>query len=442
MGTVKKVLFVMMAILVMGVGAAFFYYKFEGEAPRVTVDPEVSFLGSQTSLTVRVADRRSGIERLTVRAEQEGTSIVLLSEEFAAGVHQIERLVEIVPSTLKFTEGPALLRIEAGDHSWRPGGNRTVIERQVTVDTRPPQTTVLSRFHYVNQGGAQLVVYRSSESLVHSGVRVGERWFPGYPLDDGHYLCFFAVPFDMTQGPSIRLEASDLAGNVSRAGFYYQIKAKKFRRDTITISDNFLQRVMPYFMDRHPELQGDLLDVFLKVNRELRIAHNTRITEVCKGGESRPLWSGPFLRLERAKPMAGFGDHRIYTYKGRQIDRQNHLGIDLASLAMSPVPAANRGRVIVADEMGIYGITVVLDHGCGVFSMYGHLSEAAVQPGDLVEKGQRVGTTGSTGLAGGDHLHFGMLVSGVFVNPIEWWDPHWIRDNVESKLALLQSGTG
>lgn len=442
MGTVKKALLVVMAMLVVGVGATFFYYKFEGEDPLVTIEPEVSFLGMQTSLTVRVEDLRSGIDHVTVHTVQQGTPIVVLSEEFAPGVHRVERSVEVVPSTLKLKEGPAVVRIEAGDHSWRPGGNRTVVERPVTVDTRPPRTTVLSRYHYVNQGGAELVVYQSAEPLADSGIRVGERWFRGYPLDDGHYLCFFAIPFDLTQEPSLRLEASDLAGNVSRVGFYYRIKTKKFRTDTITISNDFLEKVMPYFMDRNPALQGEFLDVFLKVNGDLREAHNARIMEICTKGESRPLWSGPFLRLEGAKPMAGFGDHRIYTYQGKEIDRQNHLGIDLASLAMSPVLAGNRGKVVVADEMGIYGITVVLDHGCGLFSMYAHLSQADVQPGDLVEKGQHIGTTGSTGLAGGDHLHFGMLVSGVFVNPIEWWDPHWIKDNVDRKLALLQSGTG
>jgi murein DD-endopeptidase MepM/ murein hydrolase activator NlpD len=135
--------------------------------------------------------------------------------------------------------------------------------------------------------------------------------------------------------------------------------------------------------------------------------------------------------------MAQFADHRTYYYKGNKVDEKDHLGVDLASLANSPVPAANHGRVLFAGELGIYGKAVVLDHGQGLTSLYGHLSSIRVSKGQDVQKGDILGATGSTGLAGGDHLHFSILVNGVFVNPIEWWDGHWIRDNIQKKMALL-----
>ena len=93
---------------------------------------------------------------------------------------------------------------------------------------------------------------------------------------------------------------------------------------------------------------------------------------------------------------------------------------------------------MMADRLGIYGITVVLDHGQGLGSVYCHLSKISVELNQEVPKGEVIGLTGQTGLAGGDHLHFGVMVSGVFVNPIEWWDSHWIQDNVTRKLALLK----
>jgi len=136
--------------------------------------------------------------------------------------------------------------------------------------------------------------------------------------------------------------------------------------------------------------------------------------------------------------MARFGDKRDYYYKGKKIDEQVHMGVDLASLANSDVPAANNGRVIFADRLGIYGLTVVLDHGQGLASIYSHLSNIGVQIDQDVTKGEIIGSTGQTGLAGGDHLHFGVMVSGLFVNPIEWWDNHWIQDNIMKKLALLK----
>jgi murein DD-endopeptidase MepM/ murein hydrolase activator NlpD len=96
--------------------------------------------------------------------------------------------------------------------------------------------------------------------------------------------------------------------------------------------------------------------------------------------------------------------------------------------------AANRGKVLFAEELGIYGLCVIIDHGMGVQSLYGHLSSFAVQAGAMVEKDQEIGRSGVTGLAGGDHLHFTMLVNGEMVNPIEWWDAHWIADRILRKL--------
>jgi murein DD-endopeptidase MepM/ murein hydrolase activator NlpD len=98
------------------------------------------------------------------------------------------------------------------------------------------------------------------------------------------------------------------------------------------------------------------------------------------------------------------------------------------------VLAANRGKVIFADYLGIYGNMVVLDHGLGVFSLYSHLSQIGVVEGDIVEKNGVLGATGTSGMAGGDHLHFSMLVNGVLVDPLEWWDEHWLDLNILSYL--------
>jgi murein DD-endopeptidase MepM/ murein hydrolase activator NlpD len=136
--------------------------------------------------------------------------------------------------------------------------------------------------------------------------------------------------------------------------------------------------------------------------------------------------------------MARFGDRRSYYYRGKKVDEKTHLGIDLASLANSSVQASNHGTIIFAERNGIYGETVVIDHGQGLASIYSHLSRIDVVPGQEVKKGEVIGKTGQTGLAGGDHLHFSVMVNGTFVNPIEWWDSHWIEDNISRKLALLK----
>jgi murein DD-endopeptidase MepM/ murein hydrolase activator NlpD len=122
-------------------------------------------------------------------------------------------------------------------------------------------------------------------------------------------------------------------------------------------------------------------------------------------------------------------------YDGREIDQQVHLGTDLASTRGAAITASNTGHVLFAGSLGIYGNCVILDHGMGVQSLYAHLSSVTVEVGDRINRGETIGKSGSTGLAGGDHLHFSMLVAGHPVNPIEWWDPHWIADRIDRKLV-------
>jgi murein DD-endopeptidase MepM/ murein hydrolase activator NlpD len=429
-------------VLLLVGGAVFLYGKLEGEMPELSASPPPVAIGKRTVITLSMADAGSGLKEARATLEQGGRVVSLLEERFGSGTHRAERVLELSADALGLQEGEAIFRVEVRDRSWR-GGNPRVLEANVHVDTRPPSLLILSRFHYLNQGGAGLVAFRASEPLARCGVKVGERWFQAYPMGgDNGWIALFAIPHDAPVQVPISMEAEDLAGNVAKTQFPYSIKAKKFRHDSIRLSEEFLQRILPYFTERDPGLRGEPQEIFLRVNRELRRANEQTLQEICKSTSQEPLWSGPFLRMANAKPMAGFADRRTYIWKDKAIDEQVHLGVDLASLVASPVEAANRGRVVFAGEMGIYGNTVLLDHGCGLFSMYSHLSQISAHLGQILDKGERLGISGSTGLAGGDHLHFSILVSGVFVNPIEWWDPHWIKDNVEEKMALLRRSPG
>ena len=174
----------------------------------------------------------------------------------------------------------------------------------------------------------------------------------------------------------------------------------------------------------------------------MRQENTERIRQICQESSPDRLWSGPFLQLPNSKVGARYAEKRTYHFGGRTVDKQVHMGYDLASTAHAPVLAANDGVVVFADRLGIYGNTVILDHGLGVFSLYGHLSELAIQKGEAVSGGDKLGSTGTTGLAGGDHLHFAMLVSGVFADPLEWFDERWIREHIESKLSNIVPESG
>jgi murein DD-endopeptidase MepM/ murein hydrolase activator NlpD len=319
--------------------------------------------------------------------------------------------------------------------------------RSVEVRLRPPQIAVVSSFHYVNHGGSEAVVYRVTPPDALSGVRVGNYEYPGFPAagagiangDSGLRVAFFAVLWDQDVNTPIRVYARDSIGNESSGSFDYRVFPKQFRSSRIELEDSFLARVVPPILQNSPELQVDdpsnLLASYLKINRDLRRMNNETIVKLAAQTSPEILWRGPFKQLLNTAVEAGFADQRTYVYKGQEVDRQTHLGFDLASTIAAPVRAANRGRVLHAGWLGIYGNCVILDHGMGLMSLYAHLSSIGVQVGDIVDMNQDLGRSGSTGLAGGDHLHFTMLLAGNAVTPIDWWSAQWIQDRVMRKLS-------
>jgi murein DD-endopeptidase MepM/ murein hydrolase activator NlpD len=302
--------------------------------------------------------------------------------------------------------------------------------------------------HNLAQGGAGLVIFRTSEDCRLAGVQVGDNFFPahaGYFNDPQIRLALIALTYQQDPETEIWIEAVDGARNRARAGISYFIRKKAFKNDKIEISDRFLKWKVPEFEDvMPPDSDGSLLDKFLKINRDLRKANYEQIIELTQTTATTLLWRGKFLRMPGSANQAGFADHRAYYYNGKIIDRQVHLGMDLASVTHAPVPAANSGVVIFSGNLGIYGNTVLIDHGLGLFSMYAHLSRSDVRKGQEVSTGDILGLTGSSGLAGGDHLHFSIVIHNTFVNPVEWWDARWIRHNITDKLAdvKLQLGQG
>jgi murein DD-endopeptidase MepM/ murein hydrolase activator NlpD len=171
------------------------------------------------------------------------------------------------------------------------------------------------------------------------------------------------------------------------------------------------------------------------MNNGLRAANAAVLTALATGSEQVFYWRERFLGLPGSAERSRFADQRTYIYEGQVVDHQDHLGFDLASTRNAPIPAANDGVVVLARYFGIYGNAVVIDHGYGLMSLYGHLASIDVAEGQKVARGETVGLTGETGLAGGDHLHFTILLQGLPVNPREWWDAHWIRDRLKSKLG-------
>ncbi len=447
---IKSRLIILVCFIVILPVAWILVVRLEGEKPSITLELPSPSLGKTQELSLSVSDAKSGVRRIWIGLIKDGKEVDLFKKDLPfAGlirggiVHQESFKILVEPVKMGITDGKAILRMVARDYSWRGWlqGNTTYLEKDVIIDTHAPEVGILSKAHNVNQGGAGLVIFRVSEACAKSGVFVGENFFPGYPgvfKDNNILIAFFALNYEQGPGTKIFVSATDFAGNSSRAGFPHYIKRKVFKKDVLAISDRFLNWKMAEFdVDISPDSQTPMVDKFLKVNRQVRIDNFKQILNIVQNTEKKLYWKGAFLRLPNSARRAGFADHRIYKYKGHIIDRQTHMGIDLASVAQSPVFASNTGKVVFAEGLGIYGKTVIIDHGFGLFSMYSHLSSFNVRKDQMVPKGEIIGRTGVTGLAGGDHLHFGMLVHNTFVNPVEWWDASWIKNNISDKIDEL-----
>jgi murein DD-endopeptidase MepM/ murein hydrolase activator NlpD len=324
----------------------------------------------------------------------------------------------------------------------------STVARDLQVRLERPQIAVLSTKHYINLGGSEMVVYKATPADVASGVRVGDVEYPGYPAsgakvqgvnitDPAVKIAFIALRYDQDVNTPMYAYAQDEAGNAARADFDRLTFPKPFKKSRIQLDDRFLERVVPAILETTNEVnpQGSTLEKFLVINGELRRKNADKIASYAAQSSPELLWGGAaFVPFGNATVEAAFADQRTYVYDGKDVDRQTHLGFDLARVVNSPIQAGNRGKVVHAAPLGIYGNCVIIDHGMGVQSLYAHLSSIGVNVGDMVEKAQELGRSGMTGLAGGDHLHFTQLVNGQMVNPVEWWDAHWIEDRILRKL--------
>lgn len=422
-----------------------------GAPPALEVAADRPGIGRRTEVSVTASEPKRGLARLEVELVQGERSTVLLEREhptrpawafWGPRTASESATVEVGRDAVEWlAEGPAIVRVSAWPApTWLRRPAPTVEELELVVDLTPPLIQVLSSQHYPTVGGSEVVIYQVGEGTVRDGVEAGEWFFPGSDLPGGRAgerFALFAVPWNLPDPTAVRLAAEDALGNRAERAFVDRLLPKTYRSDRVEVTDAFIERVAPEIESQTPGLtpEGSLIERFLAINGELRRANRERIRELAETSVAEFLWHQAFLPLPNGQVMAGFGDHRTYLYAGEEVDEQDHLGIDLASLERSPVPAAAAGRVLLAGYLGIYGNVVLLDHGYGLTTLYAHLSSIEVAEGESVARGQTLGRTGATGLAGGDHLHYGVFLRGLAVRPEEWWDRGWIRDRLARKLG-------
>ncbi|MBU0729310.1 MAG: M23 family metallopeptidase [Proteobacteria bacterium] len=433
-------------LIVLGVAGFLLVKLYERERPQVTLLTDITRIGISREVSIVVTDAKSGISEMEITMKQGANKTKLYGKKFPkhslffnAGPHRIEEVVMIAPRELGFDDGRAEIIIEVKDHSWSGWmeGNTASVSYSTMIDTQPPAVSVIYSSRYIKPGGSGVVVYKVNEAVIGHGVTINDIFYPGFQLEnrvEGMFVSYIGIPFNTEKIETAMVSAADNAGNEGKSVFGVILRKVVYEKDRINLSDAFFKQKLPEFSQYYPEMSGTDVEQYLYVNNTVRQDNAGKITEICRKSVAEKHWKGTFKRLPRSSRRAGFAEFRSYYYQDENIDQQYHLGIDLASVRHATVTAANDGLVVFADYMGIYGNTVILDHGQGIFSLYSHLSQVSAQVGDSYEKGATLGLTGTTGMAGGDHLHFAMLINGVFVNPIEWWDASWLNLNIESHL--------
>ncbi len=439
-----------LAVVVLAVaGAGAGWYLAGREAgPSITIKSPDKFIGRAGALDV-VAESATPVVSVNASLEQNGQSTMVAAYANDGTAQNQVSLSGVLGKTAQpaLVNGPATLTVTASRQVFF--GLRTVetaVKRELQVRLDPPRIAVTSIHHFINLGGAEFVVMRATPEDVDAGVRVGDAEYRAYPgaavgiTDPAVRVAFFALAHDQDVNARISAFARDVAGNEVTTPLEHQPTNKRFLQSRIPIDQRFLDRVVPAIASNTPGLKVDvdspesLLKGFLTINGDLRRRNGETITALAAKSQPKMMWTEAFAQMGNSQVESRFADRRTYFFGDQEIDRQVHLGFDLASVQQAPVNASNTGVVVFADYLGIYGNCVIVDHGLGVQSLYAHLSSIGTKVGDTVTKGQELGRTGATGLAGGDHLHFTILLQGVPVNPVEWWDQHWLQDRVLRKI--------
>lgn len=419
--------------------------------PTVDITLERAAIGPKNGVTVRVAEPERGLSSLKVELVQGELTKLLDEQTFIPrepwaywGELASEHVTAADIGKLaipELVEGEAILRVTAGRAgNWISSPDPVVTERKLEVRLTPPLLQPLSEFIYVAQGGVEVVVYQVGESSIKDGVAIGSWFFPGYPLPKGgkqDRFALFAMPYDVDDPSDLRLIAEDELGNTAvRKSFIHKFTPRPLGRDTIALNEKFMTKVVEEILPRAKLAdKGDLLENYLQLNGELRRQNSATLRELSKQSEPAFLWDKAFLPMKNAAVKGSFADRRTYVLADKPVDTQDHLGFDLASVSRASIESANDGKVVMADYFGIFGNCVIVDHGFGLMTLYAHLSTISVENGQKVTRGQEVGRSGATGMAGGDHLHFTTLLHGLPVTPVEWWDDHWIQDRLKLKLG-------
>lgn len=440
----KKGLWIYIILIVVLIGVVFLFFSsmFERNAPKINVNNEI-YWNFKKAINVSIEDDTK-IKSFEVFF-QEGEKRVKLDTKIIKeenGALDIEIQAPNFGEFYKPKEGNLI--IQAFDTSkWNFfKGNKSLTNSKIIIDKRSPVANVITNSYLLRQGGSGILIAEiTDDNLKDFYVSFNDQeLFELYPFyKENYYISIITWPIDIKEFKRVNIVATDLAGNKTESKVPFYIKSFKEKVDDIKISDSFINNVSKYVLENsNMDVPNDPIDIFVKTNKELRKKNVKTIRDVSRKNYSNIMKTSfdikPFIRLANAATFAKYGERRHYYYDGKKIDEAWHLGMDWASIKRAEIKVSNPGKVIYKDYLGIYGDSVIVDHGFGLASLYAHTSSIKVELNDEVKAGEYIANTGATGAVFGDHLHFGILIQGIEANPNEWLDFTWMKTNITKTI--------
>jgi len=437
-------LLISLILLVLVIGLAYLYLSPAFEQNKPTIESKKSiFWNLKSKVKIKIQDD-TGIKYYKITFKDGSKSIVLSQKVMETSTKEI--ILDIEPPKLDmFYKGQdSMLEIEVVDNSkWNfLEGNKAIKEIAVKIDTKKPVANVISNSRYIQRGGSGVVIVKvKDDNLKDAFISFNDarkfKLTPYYKED--YYVALIAWPMDISTFERINLIVTDKADNKTITKVPFYIQKKNFKNDKIKLSEKFIKNVSASVLEQSFEpIPGDIEDIFIYSNTTLRDKNIKTIEKAVSKNSSIDRVDNfdikAFKRLRGSKTVAGYGDRRHYYLDGEKINEAWHLGIDWASVKKAPIRTTNEGIVIFKNYLGLYGNSIIIDHGMGLSTLYAHTSSQHVEVGEDVSSNTKIASTGSTGAVFGDHLHFGVLVQGVEVNPIEWMDKNWIKVRITDIL--------
>jgi murein DD-endopeptidase MepM/ murein hydrolase activator NlpD len=421
---------------------------FDGEDPVIEIE-DVEFWNLKEPINLKISDNVA-IKSYKISIDNGVGEIELFEEGYfeEPTVKELEFNIT-APTGRKNKSSYTTILIEVEDSSVLNffGGNRVELKKVITVDKESPKISIINNSYGIRRAGSALVVFSVEEQNLEDvfiETPSGKKFYPqpfhqsGGKKRNFISLLAWAIGDDRFNGT---IHAKDKAGNSSTQFVNLYLKEKKYKVSNIELKESFLTGKIRNLASQHEQATfvDNPIEHFKIVNEDIRRENDEIIYEITsqinKDKTVKEFNILPFSPLKGSRSVASFGDLRKYHFDGEIISEARHMGLDMASIRMAPIVTSNDGRVVDTRTKGIYGLSPIIDHGLGLYSIYAHCSSARVSDGNIVQAGEIIGNTGKSGLALGDHLHFGIYVQGVPVRPEEWMDKKWIKENITDVIA-------